>query len=43
MSWSLSIGKVAGTVVRIHITFLLFLAWLFAASYSRLDCAAAGW
>ncbi|MCW5687575.1 MAG: site-2 protease family protein [Pseudolabrys sp.] len=35
MSWSLSIGKVAGTVVRIHITFLLFLAWIFAASYSR--------
>jgi len=35
MSWSLSIGKVAGTVVRIHLTFLLFLAWIFAASYSR--------
>jgi Zn-dependent protease/CBS domain-containing protein len=33
MSWSLNIGKVAGTVVRIHITFLLFLAWIFAASY----------
>ncbi len=35
MSWSLSIGKVAGTVVRIHITFLLFLAWIFAASYAK--------
>ena len=35
MSWSVSIGKVAGTVVRIHLTFLLFLAWIFAASYSR--------
>ena len=35
MSWSLSIGKVAGTVVRIHITFLLFLAWIFVASYSK--------
>jgi len=34
MSWSLSIGKVAGTVVRIHLTFLLFLAWIFAASYA---------
>ena len=35
MSWSLSIGKVAGTVVRIHLTFLLFLAWIFAASYAK--------
>lgn len=35
MSWSLSIGKIAGTVVRIHLTFLLFLAWIFAAGYSR--------
>ncbi|RDV05700.1 site-2 protease family protein [Undibacter mobilis] len=35
MSWSLSIGKIAGTVVRIHLTFLLFLAWIFAAGYAR--------
>jgi stage IV sporulation protein FB len=34
MSWSLNIGKVAGTVVRIHLTFLLFLAWIFAANYA---------
>ena len=34
MSWSLNIGKVAGTVVRIHLTFLLFLAWIFFASYA---------
>ena len=34
MSWSLNIGKVAGTVVRIHLTFLIFLAWIFAASYA---------
>ena len=27
MSWSLNIGSVAGTAVRIHITFLLFLGW----------------
>lgn len=33
MPWSISIGTIAGTVVRIHITFLLFLAWIFAASY----------
>jgi Zn-dependent protease/CBS domain-containing protein len=41
MSWSLNIGKVAGTVVRVHITFLLFLAWIFAASYSTGGAAAA--
>ena len=35
MSWSISIGRIAGTVVRIHLTFLLFLAWIFAASYTR--------
>jgi len=34
MSWSLNIGRVAGTIVRVHITFLLFLAWIFAASYA---------
>src|SRR6185437_16055005 len=34
MSWSLDIGRVAGTVVRIHLTFLLFLAWIFAASFA---------
>lgn len=42
MSWSLSIGKVAGTVVRVHITFLLFLAWIFAASYAS-NGAASAW
>jgi Zn-dependent protease/CBS domain-containing protein len=35
MSWSLNIGTVAGTVVRVHLTFLLFLAWIFAASYAQ--------
>jgi stage IV sporulation protein FB len=34
MSWSLNIGRVAGTIVRIHFTFLIFLAWIFAASYA---------
>ena len=34
MSWSFSIGNIAGTAVRIHITFLLFLVWIFLASYS---------
>jgi Zn-dependent protease/CBS domain-containing protein len=41
MSWSLNIGKVAGTVVRIHLTFLLFLAWIFAASYAQGGAATA--
>jgi stage IV sporulation protein FB len=33
MSWTLNIGKVAGTVVRLHITFVLFLAWIFISNY----------
>src|SRR5437763_2590904 len=33
MGWSVNIGTIAGTAVRIHVTFLLFLAWIFAASY----------
>ncbi len=41
MSWSLNIGKVAGTVVRIHLTFLLFLAWIFVASYAAGGAATA--
>jgi Zn-dependent protease/CBS domain-containing protein len=28
MRWSLKIARIAGTEVRIHITFLLFLAWI---------------
>jgi stage IV sporulation protein FB len=42
MSWSLNIGKVAGTVVRIHLTFLLFLAWIFTANYAA-EGATAAW
>jgi Zn-dependent protease len=41
MSWSLNIGNVAGTVVRVHLTFLLFLAWIFAASYASGGAATA--
>jgi stage IV sporulation protein FB len=33
MRWSVNIGSIAGTAIRIHITFLLFLAWIFVASY----------
>jgi Zn-dependent protease len=35
MLWSIPIGTIAGTVVRIHVTFLLFLVWI-AGSYWRL-------
>jgi len=41
MSWSLNIGTVAGTVIRIHLTFVIFLAWIFAASYASAGAAAA--
>jgi Zn-dependent protease/CBS domain-containing protein len=41
MSWSLNIGRVAGTVIRVHLTFLLFLAWIFAASYAASGAATA--
>src|SRR5262249_29942019 len=33
MSWSLNIGRIAGTAVRVHLTFLLFLGWIFAARW----------
>ncbi|MEA2949135.1 MAG: hypothetical protein QOI40_4465 [Alphaproteobacteria bacterium] len=33
MSWSINIGRIAGTAVRIHITFILFLGWIFCANY----------
>src|SRR5262245_17665187 len=34
MSWSLTIGRIAGTDVRLHITFILFLIWIFAANWA---------
>src|SRR6516165_5211265 len=33
MGWSLNIGSVAETAIRIHVTFLLFLGWIFGVSY----------
>jgi Zn-dependent protease/CBS domain-containing protein len=35
MPWSLTIGRVAGTAVRIHVTFLLFLIWIWATYYRQ--------
>jgi stage IV sporulation protein FB len=34
MGWSVNIGRIAGTTIRLHVTFLLFLAWIFVASYA---------
>jgi Zn-dependent protease len=33
MGWSIAVGSVAGTTVRIHVTFLLLLAWIFGVNY----------
>ena len=33
MLWSVNIGTVAGTVIRLHVTFLLFLGWIFLANW----------
>src|ERR1700722_14717118 len=34
MSWSVNIGSIAGTAIRVHVTFLLFLIWIFAAGWA---------
>lgn len=33
MQWSLTIGRIAGTAIRVHITFLLFLLWIAVSDY----------
>lgn len=33
MTWSFSIGKFAGTVLRVHVTFFLLLAWIWFMHY----------
>ncbi len=35
MSWSFPIAKLGGTVIRVHVTFLLFLLWIAVAHYVR--------
>jgi Zn-dependent protease/CBS domain-containing protein len=42
MRWSLSLGSIGGTLIRIHVTFLLFLVWL-GAIYYRQGGATAAW
>jgi len=41
MSWSVNIGRIAGTAIRVHITFVLFLIWIWAGSYVTGGWAAA--
>jgi Zn-dependent protease/CBS domain-containing protein len=33
MPWSLTLGRIAGTAVRLHITFILFLAWIGVSAF----------
>jgi hypothetical protein len=42
MRWSLTLGSIGGTAIRIHVTFLLFLIWL-GAIYYRQGGAEAAW
>ena len=41
MGWSLTIGRFAGTDIRLHFTFLLFLVWIGVADYLQRGAAAA--
>jgi Zn-dependent protease/predicted transcriptional regulator len=41
MRWSYSIGRIAGTDVKVHLTFVLFIAWIAALEYQRAGPAAA--
>jgi len=41
MRWSVTIGSVGGTAVKIHITFILFLLWIAFSGWSRGGAGAA--
>ena len=41
MSWSITIAQVAGSEIRIHLTFLILLAWIGFAEYFSGGAAAA--
>lgn len=42
MPWSVTVGRLGDTAIRIHVTFLLFLVWIWAAYY-RSGGAPAAW
>ncbi|WP_265516977.1 site-2 protease family protein [Nitratireductor luteus] len=42
MTWSFSLGSIAGTVIRIHVTFFLLLVWIWFMHY-QIGGAAAAW
>jgi Zn-dependent protease/CBS domain-containing protein len=42
MTWSFKLGTIAGTAVRVHVTFVLLLAWIWFAHY-QIGGAAAAW
>ncbi len=33
MQWSITVGRIAGTAIRIHLTFLIFLLWIGISDY----------
>jgi Zn-dependent protease/predicted transcriptional regulator len=33
MPWSITLGRIAGTAVRLHVTFILFLAWIGVSAF----------
>src|SRR5690606_326031 len=33
LTWSIAIGRIAGSEIRIHLTFLILLAWIAIAQY----------
>lgn len=41
MRWSLALGSIRGTEIRIHVTFLIFLVWLWMVYYGQGGAAAA--
>ena len=42
MGWSFTIGRFKGTAVRIHVTLLLFLAWIGLRAWQEGGAEAAG-
>lgn len=42
MTWSFKLGTIAGTAIRVHVTFVLLLAWIWFAHY-RIGGTPAAW